>query len=313
VSASTTAPSRARWRARLDDALFGPEPAARLRAVRIGLAAVICWRLAVGPFHELADQPRALFQPVWFLSPLDGMPPVGVLVVLQAAGLVAGLAVLVGRAPRAAFVVAWACLLVLGGLHGSRGKVQHNELLLLFAAVPILFAPAPARAEGSTRSWRFGWPVRSAIATISAIYFLTGVQKVVHSGPGWVLGDNMRNVLYRAVLGGKGKAEGLSLFVADHAWLSHAVAGVALGAELLFPLVLLVPKVRPVALVTMVGMHLMIYLTHGLDYSAWALTVVVLLVDWPACRARRGVGTVPPAALRWSRGSRSESGADPQP
>lgn len=33
---------------------------------------------------------------------------------------------------------------------------------------------------------------------------------------------------------------------------------------------------------TIVVLHGSIYLTHGLDYSAWAATVVVVFVDWPA-------------------------------
>ena len=36
--------------------------------------------------------------------------------------------------------LAWGCYLVLAGLFGSRGKVMHNDLLLLWTAVPFLQA-----------------------------------------------------------------------------------------------------------------------------------------------------------------------------
>ena len=71
----------------LDQVIFVEEPAGRLRAVRIGLALVLAWRIAGGPFRELSDQPDALFQPVRLVSWLDGVPSVAVIAAVQVVGL----------------------------------------------------------------------------------------------------------------------------------------------------------------------------------------------------------------------------------
>ena len=46
-------------------------------------------RVALGPYRGLAEQPAALFRPVWFLTWLDRMPPVEVIVAVQVVGVLA--------------------------------------------------------------------------------------------------------------------------------------------------------------------------------------------------------------------------------
>jgi hypothetical protein len=265
-----------------DAFLFGAEPAGRLRAVRMGLALLIAVRLAFGPFDELADQPDALFQPVWFLSPLEGMPPLAVIVTVQLVGILAALLAVIGWRERGTFLAAWMSLLLLGGLRGSRGKIQHNELLVLLAGAAIVLAPVGLRLLDRRRSVRWGWPVRTAMTVVAIVYFLTGFQKLVGSGPDWVLGDNMRNVMYLAARGDKAPTDTFSLFVADRAWLAHLVAAGTLVIELGFPAALVWPRLRRWFVVAAIAFHSSIYLTHGLDYSAWAATTTVVFIDWSA-------------------------------
>lgn len=271
-----------RLRRKADGFVFAPEAAGRLRATRMALAALIAVRLAFGPFRDLAGQPDALFRPVWFLTALHGMPPLGFIVAAQVVGIAAAALVVIGWRERGAFLAAWMSLLFLAGLRGSRGKIQHNELLLLLACVAILLAPVGCRLLDRRRSWRWGWPVHTAMAAIALVYFLTGFQKVVGSGPAWVLSDNMRNVLYLAARGNKAPTDAVALFVADRAWLAHLVAAATLAIELGFPAVLVWPRVRPYFVVAAVILHASIYLTHGLDYSAWAATTAIVLIDWSA-------------------------------
>jgi hypothetical protein len=282
VTAPTNAPRLARWRQVADGFLFAAEPAGRLRATRIGLASIIAVRLGFGPFSDLAGQPDALFQPVWFLTPLHGMPALGVIVAVQVVGIAAAALVVIGWRERGTFFAAWLSLLFLAGLRGSRGKIQHNELLLLLACAAILLAPAARRLLDRRASWRFGWPVHTAMAVIATVYFLTGFQKIVGSGPAWVLGDNMRNVMYLAARSPKPPTDAVALFVADRAWLAHLVAAATLVIELGFPSVLVWPRCRPYFVVAAVVLHTSIYLTHGLDYSAWGATTAVILIDWSA-------------------------------
>ena len=273
----------------VDRTLFGPESPSRLRVVQSGLAALVGVRVAVGPFTELDGQPAALFQPPWFLSVLHEMPTEPQIAALQVVGVAAaavalGCAVLGRSWWRPAFVTAVASLAVLGGLHASRGKIQHNELLLLWACLPVLFGPSPAaaRTSGSEPSPRWGWPVRASMATIGTIYFLTGAQKVVIGGPAWVFGDNMVNVMWRAALADKGPTDAITLFVAERPLLAHLVAAVVVATELGAPAAVVWPRLRPWFVAAIVVLHGSIYLTHGLDYSAWAATVVIVFVDWPA-------------------------------
>ena len=120
------------------------------------------------------------------------------------------------------------------------------------------------------------------MAVIATVYFLTGFQKLVTSGPEWVFSDNLRNVMYLAQLSGRAPTDVVSGFIADHLWLAQLMAAGTLVIELGFPAVLLWPRVRPFFVVAVILMHNTIWLTHGLDYTAWWLTVTVVLVDWSA-------------------------------
>lgn len=273
-------------RGRIDGFLFGAESAGRLRATRAGLALVIAVRVAFGPYGGLAEQPPALFRPVWFLSVLPGMPPLEIIVGVQVVGTAAAVLAVLGWRERGTLLLAWSSLLFLAGLRASRGKIQHNDLLLLLVCAVFLLAPVGQRLRDRQRSVRYGWPIRTALAVVASVYFLTGFQKMVSSGPAWVLSDNLRNVMYAAPLNGKAPTESLALFIAHQPALAHLVAVITLAIELGFVSILVWPRARPLFVVAAVALHSSIYLTHGLDYSAWAAVVIVVLIDWGAVADR---------------------------
>lgn len=276
-----------RLAAAVDGRLFAPGRAHRLATVRAGLAVVMGLRLALGPYAGLAGQPGALFDPPALLAWLPRMPGRGVLVGLQVAGTAAALAVLAHRRPRAAFAVAWACLLVLAGLRGSLGKILHNDVLVLLAAVPLLAAPGGARRGDPDRSAAWGWPVRAATVVVAVAYFASGAQKLLRSGLDWVTGDNMRWIMYQAADQGLAPTRSLARAVADRPWLATAVAGAVLAVELAAPLALASRRARPWYALAAVALHLGTWLTLGLDYWGWALTVAVVLPAWGEGRAGR--------------------------
>jgi len=287
VSAAAT-PTRAtgRVRAVLDEALWGPETAQRLLVVHVGLSALIGVRIVAGSYRQLAGTPRALVDPVPFLGFLGQMPPGWVFVALQAVGGLAALAAVLRRRPRLAFAVAWLCYLVLAGLRGSRGKVLHNDLLLLWVSAPLLFAPALIDVRDRIARRRWGWPVRVAIVVTALIYFFAGYHKLRRSGPGWAYGDNMRYVaLWGPSIGSSGWP-GLATWVGDHIWISRASGVFILGFELTFPVVIFVRWTRTLYALGAVFLHVTTWLLLGLDYWAWAITVPLVLIDWPAAIAR---------------------------
>jgi hypothetical protein len=74
----------------------------------------------------------------------------------------------------------------------------------------------------------------------------------------------------------------VALFIADRPWLAHLVATATLIIELGFPLVLVRPNLAWVWVPGAVGLHAAIWATMHLDYSAWAITAIVVFVPWPA-------------------------------
>jgi hypothetical protein len=282
---------------RLDGWLFAPEPAGRLRALRIGIAVLMTVRLATGPYIDLAGQPAALFRPVWFLAWLDHMPSAGVLVTLQVAGVAAGALAVAGWRERGTFLVAWTSLLVLTGCWASRGKVQHNDLPLLLVGAVLAAAPVGVRWADERRGAAWGWPVRTSILVVSGTYFLTGFQKVVSSGPAWVLSDNLRNVMYAAPLTEHPAIDDVPLYIAARPGLAHALALLTIVVELAAVVALVRPRTRVAYVVAIACLHGGIYLTHGLDYSMWVGTAAVVLIDWRAALLRRRARPVEAAAV----------------
>jgi hypothetical protein len=279
---------------RVDAFLFGPEPAGRIATTKALLAVLLGLRIALGPYRGLADQPAALFRPVWFLRWLDHMPSVGVIVAVQVVGVLA--AVLAAAAWRqrgvlamTSFAVAWASLLGLAGLRASRGKVMHNDVLLLLVAAVFVFATV--RSNSNDRRPVCGWPVRTALVVVAGAYVLTGFQKVVASGPAWVLSDNLRNVMYASVLSGRAPTDTVALAIADRPWLAHLVALGTLAIELGFAAILFRPRWRPTFVVLSLVLHTGVYLTHGLDYWLWVATTAVVLVDWSTMARWRSAST----------------------
>jgi len=267
----------------VDGWLFAPGSPLRLDVVRRLLAVVIGLRLALGPYRGLAGQPPALFLPRGVVALLFGrMPSLGVIVVLQVAGTVAAVAVAAGRGRRVVLPVAWACLLVLAGLRGSLGKILHNDVLLLLATVPFLFAPAGRRP----RPERTGWPVRAALVVVAGSYLFTGVAKLVNSGASWVTSDNLRWVMAEAARDPRGPFEGAAEFVAGHAWLAHVLAAGILGLELIFVLVLWRPGMAPYLLAGAAAFHVGTWVTLGIDYWAHLAVVAIVLIDWDLAAAR---------------------------
>jgi hypothetical protein len=297
-----------RWMlGRLDRWLFAAGDPRRLAALRIGLCAVLAGRLAQGAFLGLADQDAALFRPVSFMRMLPGMPPRGVVLAVQVAGVATAVLATVGLRTRVAIPVAWGCGLLLNGMVGSMGKLVHNDALLLLAMVPLLAAPSAdawsvdAALRRSPRplglSSRFGWPVRVAMVVVAGAYFFSGLAKLMLSGPAWVLSDNLRFVLY-ASSDVRATPNALALFIADRPWLAHAIAAATVLVELGFPVVLWRPRAAWLFVPGAIALHTGIWMAMRLDYWAWVATLLVVFVDWPAVadRLRRSPAPLAPVS-----------------
>jgi hypothetical protein len=274
----------------LDDALWGPETGRRLVFVHSALAVLIALRVGLGPYRELAELPDALFDPVPVLGYLASMPSAAAIVAIQVAGVVAAVLAAARRWPRVTFAIAWVAYLVLAGLRGSRGKVLHNDLLLLWTSAVFLLAPVTATWRDRQPRREHGWPVRVAIVVAALIYFFAAYHKLRRSGIDWVLGDNMSFILRWGPAIGEPALPEVAETIAESPALSKATAGLLLGVELVFPLAIWWRGLRPWLAAAAVGLHIGTWFLLGLDYWAWALTVPILLVDWTSTDPRRWRG-----------------------
>ncbi|WP_051703221.1 hypothetical protein [Oerskovia turbata] len=276
----------------VDRALVAPGPAHRLLEVRTLLALVIGLRLATRDWTAIADRPPALTDHGNVMGWLLLTPPTWLLVAVQCAGLVGVVLAVTRRSGRAGFVLAWCTYTALAALWGSSGKVLHPDVLTVTVGFVLLLAADPPRALPATdRSPRWGWPPRAALAVLATVYFLTGAQKLRHSGTGWVLSDNMAWVL-RQGASGSPFGDAWVHAVADQTWLTQALAGGALALELTAPVWLAIRVTRIPFVLAVAAMHGSIWAFLGLDYSAWVLTAVAVAVPmgrWPGARPAAGV------------------------
>jgi len=273
---------------------FGPGDPRQLAALRIGLCAVLAFRLITRAdiYIGLADQRPELFRPLSYMTLFDQMPSRTVVVVCLAVGIGAALLAAAGLYARTMLILALLAALLLNGMYTSQGKVMHNDVLLTLCLVAIAFSRhgdawsldawrARRRAAGRVGpDPAYGWPVRAAMIAVVLAYLIAGLHKVFESGGlGWASSENMRWILYLS-----SDAQGhntAALWIADHALLSHAAAYGLLAIELLLFLVLLEPRLRWVFLPAVIALHAGTWLTLRLDYSAQALSVVIVFVTWP--------------------------------
>ena len=290
-----SAPERRSVGRYLDDLLFGPEAPARLVAVQGLFLILISVRTILSPYPKLAGAPAGLFKPATVISFLDRMPPRGVIIAVQAVIVAAAIAwFLIGRNPqwrgpirRTTYAIAWLGFLFLAALRGSRGKIFHIELLLVWASLPLVFAPGDGRWSDRRPRRRYGWAIRTSIAVMAVIYCMTGIWKLRNSGLDWVFSDNMKWALaWGRVRGERPPLGDLGTFLAYHQWMTEVFAGFILLLECTFPLVIFSRRSRPVYVVAAWLFHLGTLGLLGLDYTVWPCTVTILLIDWPAVADR---------------------------
>jgi hypothetical protein len=262
---------------RVDEALLAPGEARSARWVHAGVATVVGLRLAARDWTVLADRAPELRTHANLLGWVPDLPAAA-LVALQVIGVAAAAAAVARWRPRPAFAVAWACYLVLCGLWTSSGKVMHNDVLTVWVGMVWLFAAPPGRAvPPRDRALRWGWPPRASLAVLGCVYFLTGFQKLVHSGPQWAFSDNMTWVLLEGAHGspfGAGLPQSVALLPVVPQLLSTG----ALLLELTAPVLLAMRWTRAPFALAVAVMHTSIWACLGLDYSAWVLTAVAVAV-----------------------------------
>ena len=201
----------------LDRWLFAPEPAGRVRAMRADAGGADRVPAGHRPVPR-AGRPAGRAVPTGVVPRLDGPDAVG-----RACSWPPG--------RRASAPPCWRSLGVAGAGHVPGGVVEPARARRAAARAaarsstttfrccwwPAVLACAPVglRLLDQRRAPAWGWPVRTSLVVVAGMYFLTGFQKVVSSGPAWVLSDNLRNVMYGAPPQRARPHRQVSLYIAD--------------------------------------------------------------------------------------------------
>ena len=209
------------------------------------------------------------------------MPSSLVIAAIQVIGGLAVVAFVFRRWPRTAFAVAWVVYLVLAGLRDSRGKIMHNDVLLLLATVPFLAAPLAVDRRDRRPDGSCGWPIGTGIAVVTLGYFFAGYWKLVRSGLDWVTSDNVRLSVAWGPKPAVGRWDWLADLVTATPWFGHVIAAFTLAFELSFPIALFVRRTRVAYAAIGTTLHVSTYFLFGLDYWAWIGVLWILFVDWP--------------------------------
>ena len=248
-----------------------PRRPAVLRVWLFGVLAA--WALLLDPL-ELARQLEASWQPASVYRLLPGPPGPALLVPATAVLVLAATAAALGWRTRASTVVATGLGVVLLGLPDvGLGRLYHHGALL--ALLLIVLLPAPwadawtldrwlarrrsrhargAPAPRPSPSTAYAWPVVVALLVVAGAYAGAALAKWRASGPGWVADESFVAWLY-VKIDRQVEPSALGLWVAERPALATLVAVGALAVETAAAAAVLVPRLRPVVALGVVGFH----------------------------------------------------------
>lgn len=267
---------------------FAPAPAARLAAVRwlcFGFA-VVYLITAASPLLRPMNLPNSAFHPTGIVGIVQRPLPAVLVVTIYGACLAAGALALVGKwyrftAPAFALLLLWVT-----SYRNSWGMLFHTENLLVLHVAVLACCPqaadvwtwTPGRNLASTpapsEATAYGWPLRVlSLVTVSA-YVVSGLAKLIHAGPGWLGGDEIRaHIAYDAIrkleLGSLHSPLGVALVKMP--WVFTPLSLLTLAFELGAPLALLGGRFALVWALTCYGFH------------AGVLALMMILFPYPLC------------------------------
>ncbi|HEX4793123.1 MAG TPA: hypothetical protein VH370_04995 [Humisphaera sp.] len=178
-------------------------------------------------------------------------------------------------------------------LQNSDGRVEHQTAMLVIvlgimalsrcgdalsmdAAMRRSSDPAPAP------SGEYRWPVRTVWLLMSLVYFAAGIAKLRgthaahHTGFDWVTGDGFSMLMIQRFYDPGPPMVRWGLWIANHAWLAHLMAGTSLAVEVLFPLSLFDRRLRFI----FPAMGFLMQVGIGLMMGVWFLQYLPMYVFW---------------------------------
>lgn len=290
---------------------FPSAPAARLSLLRIATGLFALWYLV--PRLDMycripLEAPAALYDPVGLAHLLAEPIDQGLHVVLLRALVVLNVLYIVGLWHRFLGPLFALTLLFVLSYRNSWSMIYHSDNALVLHVLVLSLAPAAdALSIDSWRSrgswWllcgtRYGWPIRTIIATTACTYLLAAIAKVVGPlGWSWALGTSLRDqvavdALCKEVYGGT--ASSLAYMLYDETWLFTFVGATSLALEFLAPLALLYRRLAWGWAIAIFGVHWCIFAVMDIRFR-YCLCGAICLPFFP-------IETWIRAPLRWLRG-----------
>jgi hypothetical protein len=219
------------------------------------------------PYHW-AEVPAVFWQPISFFRFL---PPPSYGFLLAGTVLFPLLCLLSAFRPGvlvsgATFLLGW----VLLGLNVNYGKVDHYySLAALLLLADFLSQLGQRRSRLPALYWQ-NWFFKFGQFALCALYFSSGLRKLMASGPAWFTSHTMQILLLDG-----GRSAGI--WLGHFTWLPNALAAGSLAVELLSPFALLSPWLALFFVGSWCLMHLSIYIFLGPNFFTHAITFVVFI------------------------------------
>jgi hypothetical protein len=294
-----------RFSVRWDDFWFRPDTPTALARCRIGICLGFFYYLFYKPFFlafvlnsaSLGDAfhfPLGLHQ---YLEP----PSLATLKSLHTVLGVLLIAAALGFATRLALVAATAILFYIT-VPGMYGKILN------FQAIPILvlgiLAIAPSGDAVSIdsfirrrwRLWPFGravtetsgdyrWPVKFLQVFVCMVFFMSGLSKMLTSGPGWIMSDNLQILLVatpvnQGCLGSWPSYPELNAWAVQHPNLLHMLAAGVVITELSAPLALLPGLPRAMIVAGFFSLNIGFRIFMGPTFDELIVTYTFAFIPW---------------------------------
>jgi Vitamin K-dependent gamma-carboxylase len=280
-----------------------PVPAVRLAALRIGTGLIFLIDLLLTAFQGISTLfgpgglagpgmwPEVFTERTFTWSLLRWLPPESGPWIVFALGFAASAGLIAGWKPRLMALLGWMVAVSLfnsGVVLNNAGDRIRNILLFLLIFCPsgaVWSISAKVPASGQTVH---PWMIRILFIQLVFIYFMNGVYKL--SSPPWLEGRILNDVLNHA---------GWSHISPDLLPISPGIARLLTWFTLLwevgFPIWVLDPRIRVIALAIGVGFHLatLLLLEVGI-FPLYALCLYLPLVPWE--RLSRTARTAPQSA-----------------
>ena len=197
-----------------DRFLFQPAPAWQLGALRLAFFGWLFLWYLLRDYTFVATYPAVFWTPIDLFRALGhaAQPPEALIIVLQIVWKLALLTAALGLFTRVSVVVALVLSAYILGLSHSFHKINHSDAALVLAMLVFAFtrcadavsidalrkaARNPTRDTRPAPSPAYHWPVRALWILWVIVFVLSGISKLRNGGFGWMLSDNLSNIIVR--------------------------------------------------------------------------------------------------------------------